>query len=281
MKFLGTSSVDLLKTSAFVKVTAFTLFSLTLMFVMNHYSSSYSSRTFFSASGELNSSSIASSPERSPAPPPRKKVFRVPPLPPVERMGVLDDNGVMSNDFKIGEFDASLIQDMGNLSEIQEAKEGEGDVRVRVERYKVCEPSMTDYIPCLDNEEAVKKMNSSERGEKYERHCPEEGKGLNCLAPMPKGYKSPIPWPKSRDEVLFELELCKFIIYLSFFPPCFAMFKCLSTIMMDNQFLDLFIFFHQTLAMVVNGWNEIENYLSDRGCKRPLALVRGFTGLYS
>lgn len=225
MKFLGTLPVDLFKTSAFVKVTAFTLFSLSLVFILNRYSSTYSSRTFFSTSADSNSSSIVSLQERSAVPPPRKKIFLVPPLPPVERMGVVDDNGVMSDDFKIGEFDASFIQDLGNLSEIQEMKEGESDVRVRVERYKVCEPSMTDYIPCLDNKEAIKRLNSSERGEKYERHCPKEGKGLNCLVPMPKGYKSPVPWPKSRDEVLFELELCKFIICLSF--SCFAMFKCI------------------------------------------------------
>lgn len=132
-------------------------------------------------------------------------------------MGVVDENGVMSDNFEIGEFDESLIRDLGNLSEIQEVKGGESDVngRVRVERYSLCEPRMTDYIPCLDNNEAIKRLNSSERGEKYERHCPEEGKGLNCLVPMPKGYKSPIRWPKSRDEVLFELKLCKFVIYLS------------------------------------------------------------------
>ncbi|KAI4337873.1 hypothetical protein L6164_016240 [Bauhinia variegata] len=87
-------------------------------------------------------------------------------------MGVVDDNGVMSEDFK-------------------------------VERYNVCDPSKTDYVPCLDNVEESKKLNSSQRGEKYERHCPEEGKGLNRLVPMPKGYRSPIPWPKSRDEVWF------------------------------------------------------------------------------
>ncbi|KAI9113093.1 hypothetical protein K1719_015618 [Acacia pycnantha] len=204
MKFLGVLPVDLLKTSSFVKLTAFLLFSLSLIFVLNHYSSTYSSRTFFSgsASGD-NSSSTVSSPDRSPVPPPHQKLFVVPPLPPVERMGVVDDNGVMSDDFKIGELDASLMQELGNLSEVRAEKEGESDGIVRIERFKVCEPSMTDYIPCLDNEEWIKRLNSSQRGEKYERHCPEEGKGLHCLLPRPKGYKSPIPWPKSRDEVWF------------------------------------------------------------------------------
>ncbi|XP_054798057.1 probable methyltransferase PMT10 isoform X1 [Prosopis cineraria] len=204
MKFSGILPVDLLKTSAFVKLTAFVLISLSLILVLNHYSSTYSSRTFFSGSASLdNSSFTVSSPGRSPVPPPRQKVFAVPSLPPVERMGVVDDNGVMSDDFKIGELDATLIQELGTLSDMRVEKEGESDVIVRIERFKVCDPSMTDYIPCLDNDEWIKRLNSSQRGEKYERHCPEEGMGLNCLVPMPKGYKSPLPWPQSRDEVWF------------------------------------------------------------------------------
>ena len=136
-------------------------------------------------------------------PPPPKMVFRVPPLPPVERMGVIDDNGVMMEDFKIGDYDPTLVGDLGNLNETEEVKEEENKVRIKAERYKICDQSMTDYIPCLDNVEVIKRLNSTEKGEKYELHCPEEGKGLNCLVPMPKGYRIPILWPKSRDQVLF------------------------------------------------------------------------------
>ncbi|KAG0479193.1 hypothetical protein HPP92_013912 [Vanilla planifolia] len=74
---------------------------------------------------------------------------------------------------------------------------------VKVKKFQMCPASLREYIPCLDNEEAIKKLNSTERGEKFERHCPEKGKGLNCLIPSPNGYKTPIPWPKSRDEVWF------------------------------------------------------------------------------
>jgi hypothetical protein len=65
----------------------------------------------------------------------------------------------------------------------------------------LCKRDMSEYIPCLDNVEAIKKLPSTERGERFERHCPEEGKRLNCLVPAPKGYRAPIPWLKSRDEV--------------------------------------------------------------------------------
>lgn len=63
-----------------------------------------------------------------------------------------------------------------------------------------------DYIPCLDNEKAVKKLRSTKHFEHRERHCPEEGP--TCLVPVPEGYKKPIEWPKSRDKVTrFEFDL--------------------------------------------------------------------------
>lgn len=66
----------------------------------------------------------------------------------------------------------------------------------------MCEESTRDYIPCLDNVEEIKRLNLSGSLVIYERHCPEEGKRLDCLVPMPKGYKRSIPWPRSRDEVI-------------------------------------------------------------------------------
>ncbi|KAI4382815.1 hypothetical protein MLD38_008728 [Melastoma candidum] len=51
--------------------------------------------------------------------------------------------------------------------------------------------------------EAIKRLKSTEKGEKFERHCPEAGKGLDCLVPAPKGYRPPVPWPRSRDKVWF------------------------------------------------------------------------------
>ncbi|KAL2525828.1 putative methyltransferase PMT11 [Abeliophyllum distichum] len=69
----------------------------------------------------------------------------------------------------------------------------------------MCPESMGEYIPCLDNNEAIKKLNSTQKGELFERHCPEKGKELNCLIPTPKGYRTPIHWPKSRDEMVYEI----------------------------------------------------------------------------
>uniref|UniRef100_M8CR38 Methyltransferase n=1 Tax=Aegilops tauschii TaxID=37682 RepID=M8CR38_AEGTA len=58
-----------------------------------------------------------------------------------------------------------------------------------------------DYIPCLDNEKAVKKLRPENfrRYEHRERHCPDEGP--TCLVALPSGYRRPVEWPKSRDRI--------------------------------------------------------------------------------
>ncbi|KAG5123574.1 hypothetical protein AAZX31_11G070500 [Glycine max] len=58
-----------------------------------------------------------------------------------------------------------------------------------------------DYIPCLDNEKALKKLRSTKHYEHRERHCPEDPP--TCLVPIPKGYKTPIEWPSSRDKIWY------------------------------------------------------------------------------
>ncbi|KAL6274031.1 hypothetical protein ACE6H2_024723 [Prunus campanulata] len=58
-----------------------------------------------------------------------------------------------------------------------------------------------DYIPCLDNEKALKQLRSTKHFEHRERHCPQEGP--TCLVPLPEGYKRSIEWPKSRDKIWY------------------------------------------------------------------------------
>ncbi|CAN6469757.1 unnamed protein product [Victoria cruziana] len=58
-----------------------------------------------------------------------------------------------------------------------------------------------DYIPCLDNFRAIKKLKSRRHMEHRERHCPNPN--LRCLVPLPKGYMIPIPWPRSRDMIWY------------------------------------------------------------------------------
>ncbi|CAH2058701.1 unnamed protein product [Thlaspi arvense] len=143
--------------------------------------------------------------EANPPPPPPPSPPPPPPSPPppgpVRSFGIIDANGVMSDDFEVGEVENDSVEDWGNQTEIVEAKrDGDFKPRVRIKKFGMCPESMREYIPCLDNTDAIKKLKSTERGEKFERHCPEKGKGLNCLVPPPKGYRQPIPWPKSRDE---------------------------------------------------------------------------------
>lgn len=129
----------------------------------------------------------------------------LPPPTPPERFGILDENGTMTEDFNVGEFDPDLVDKWDNGTDgsnsSQDIGKGEAGSEGKLPKFGFCLESMREYIPCLDNEEAIKKLKSTEKGERFERHCPGEGKGLNCLVPAPKDYKTPIPWPRSRDEV--------------------------------------------------------------------------------
>ncbi|CAL5040885.1 unnamed protein product [Urochloa decumbens] len=72
------------------------------------------------------------------------------------------------------------------------------------QEWRVCNVKAgADYIPCLDNEKAIKKLRPENfrRYEHRERHCPDEGP--TCLVPLPAGYRRPIEWPKSRDRIWY------------------------------------------------------------------------------
>ncbi|CAL5407511.1 unnamed protein product [Camellia sinensis] len=69
-----------------------------------------------------------------------------------------------------------------------------------------------DYIPCLDNFKAIKSLKSRRHMEHRERHCPD--RSLQCLLPLPPGYKVPVPWPKSRDMAVTEDELSSKVMSL-------------------------------------------------------------------
>lgn len=107
----------------------------------------------------------------------------------------------MVDEFEVGDLDPELTENWGN--EIESGTDESGSAKIRIKKFALCSQSMREYIPCLDNADAIKQLKSTEKGEKFERHCPDSGRGLNCLVPAPKGYKMPIPWPRSRDEVFF------------------------------------------------------------------------------
>lgn len=124
-------------------------------------------------------------------------------MPLLVRLGVVDEEGAMRDDFDAGLFDLEEVLDDlhgGNAaSKDSGVEKRRGSVRIK--NFQLCPSSMSEYIPCLDNEETVKRFPSTERGERYERRCPKKENELNCLVPVPKGYKTPIPWPRSRYEV--------------------------------------------------------------------------------
>ncbi|XAR71992.1 Phosphoethanolamine N-methyltransferase [Bertholletia excelsa] len=224
------NSGDFFKPSMFVKISAFVLLSLAFFYLGRHWSDGNNLPVFFdrnplvshktpavSLSPNFNKSfdlstiindtsqdnavsdlAVASIPPvsnfqtLSPAPPPA-----------VQRSGIGDENGTMAREFEIGETDQEVMENWGTGNEAEVVEGGGGEPRVVVKKFGLCAESMREYIPCLDNEEAIRRLKSTERGERFERHCPRRDQGLNCLVPAPKGYRTPIPWPRSRDEVWF------------------------------------------------------------------------------
>ncbi|KAJ8769102.1 hypothetical protein K2173_000877 [Erythroxylum novogranatense] len=68
--------------------------------------------------------------------------------------------------------------------------------------WKLCNATAgPDYIPCLDNLQAIKSLRTTKHYEHRERHCPQEPP--TCLVPLPEGYRRPIKWPKSREKIWY------------------------------------------------------------------------------
>ncbi|XP_062105601.1 probable methyltransferase PMT9 [Humulus lupulus] len=67
----------------------------------------------------------------------------------------------------------------------------------------ICDMKFSELIPCLDRNliYQLKLKPNLAVMEHYERHCPPPERRYNCLIPPPLGYKIPIRWPASRDEV--------------------------------------------------------------------------------
>ncbi|XP_065870864.1 probable methyltransferase PMT11 [Euphorbia lathyris] len=218
MKALPT--VDFFKTPVALKITAFVLVTISFFYLGKHWSSNgYEQLIFFSTpqksvsiSPNFNKSfNITELIAQNQSQTVSDKSLALVPIPPAadqsspppdlnRTFGIIDSDGKMSDDFEVGQFDPEVLENWGNDTGVEK---GEKNVKVRVKKFELCPESMREYIPCLDNVDAIKQLKSTEKGEKFERHCPEEGKGLNCLVPPPKGYKQPIPWPRSRDEVWF------------------------------------------------------------------------------
>ncbi|CAL9099170.1 unnamed protein product [Musa acuminata var. zebrina] len=70
-----------------------------------------------------------------------------------------------------------------------------------VREFPACDVKYSEYTPCEDRTRSLRF--DRKRLVYRERHCPEKGELLKCLIPAPPGYKSPFPWPASRDTAWF------------------------------------------------------------------------------
>ncbi|RZB72892.1 putative methyltransferase PMT11 isoform B [Glycine soja] len=218
---------DFLRTPLTLKIATFFFIAVTFFYFGKHWSDGYQQLVFFTQRSDSDPNSnpvVSTSPNYAkpfnvsaliennsqPGPP-----ENVPPPPPeegsIEKLGVVNENGTMSDEFEVGDFDPGMVEQWVNETQVDESEgsssspssTSDSDVGFGIKKFGLCPREMSEYIPCLDNEDAIRKLPSTEKGERFERHCPEQGRGLNCLVPAPNGYRTPIPWPRSRDEVWY------------------------------------------------------------------------------
>ncbi|KAK3143945.1 hypothetical protein QOZ80_4AG0306960 [Eleusine coracana subsp. coracana] len=68
--------------------------------------------------------------------------------------------------------------------------------------FEPCPAKYSEYTPCEDVERSLRFPR--DRLIYRERHCPStEAERLRCLVPAPAGYRTPFPWPTSRDVAWF------------------------------------------------------------------------------
>ncbi|KAL1820279.1 hypothetical protein ACET3Z_015148 [Daucus carota] len=68
--------------------------------------------------------------------------------------------------------------------------------------WKLCNVTAgSDYIPCLDNLQALRRLKSTKHYEHRERHCPDDPP--TCLVSLPEGYLRSIQWPTSREKIWY------------------------------------------------------------------------------
>lgn len=257
-------NVDFLKTTNALKIVVFFFISFTFFYLGKHWSDGYQQLIFFTQNSDPDpnqnpNSAVSISPNfnkdfnistlidqektLTQPPPPSPPPPSPPPSDSVEKFGIVNENGTMSEEFEIGSFDPAMVDDWVNETQVE--KEGSESVtKFAIKKFGLCSRGMSEYIPCLDNVEAIKKLPSTEKGERFERHCPEDGKKLNCLVPAPKGYRAPIPWPKSRDEVKISFLLFLLSIKLN------GCFKVLIFDYVCVHIIELVFFFCVGVGMV-------------------------------
>lgn len=84
----------------------------------------------------------------------------------------------------------------------KETQVSPGPSQQTVTTWKLCNTSAgADYIPCLDNLDAIHHLRTTKHYEHRERHCPKEPP--TCLVPLPERYRRPVTWPKSREKIWY------------------------------------------------------------------------------
>ncbi|KAJ7960159.1 S-adenosyl-L-methionine-dependent methyltransferases superfamily protein [Quillaja saponaria] len=195
---------DWFKTPLILKIFSFFVISATFFYLGKHWSDGYQQLIFFSSprqtplvsmspnydkvfhvSSFINQNQTEIISEKTLGQPSVPQPSTAPPPPPsIKRFGIVNENGTMSDEFEIGEFNPEFVENWGNGSEV-ETESNNDSHKLTVKKFGLCSKSMSEYIPCLDNLKAIRKLNSMEKGERGigpQFHGPEAG--MRCGSAM-------------------------------------------------------------------------------------------------
>ncbi|GAA0152129.1 methyltransferase [Lithospermum erythrorhizon] len=112
----------------------------------------------------------------------------------------LQNDVVLESDDGTDPFTGGFMRKRDHFDDMFDDQEQYPDVPKSI---PVCDSRYSELIPCLDRNliyQLKLKLNLTLM-EHYERHCPPRQRRYNCVIPPPIGYRTPIRWPASRDEV--------------------------------------------------------------------------------
>ncbi|KAJ9160373.1 hypothetical protein P3X46_025781 [Hevea brasiliensis] len=188
---MALSVQNLIKEKKFFFIFAFFVLLICTTFLLYTNDTRFSSLSFSDLQKQSNPSSSQSfspPPIAIPSPPP--PLATVSPPTTVTTTADSNDDASGNGNGNGNDEDSSVLVggDLGGIEKIQ---------------WELCKGTVAvDYIPCLDNSNGIKELQSRRHMEHRERHCPKPNP--RCLPPLPKGYKVPLLWPKSRDMIWYD-----------------------------------------------------------------------------
>ncbi|KAJ6829438.1 uncharacterized protein M6B38_358010 [Iris pallida] len=100
---------------------------------------------------------------------------------------IIEKNDTMNSDFEVSEYESDLSESNDN-AHVAPTK-GEARSRVPLGKFRVYNEKMREYIPCLENKEAIKKLRSTGQGSSSSGIVRRRGRGWTVWCQRPRNTR--------------------------------------------------------------------------------------------